>query len=86
MSDLMLSSAVRAQVARVNLVQTLVGYANHVVERAHREQTGQDMVEYAGVLIVVAAIVLAVATQGSQIAGFITSGISKEVNSIFNGK
>ena len=85
MSDLMLSGAVRAQMVRSQLVQVLVGYAQGVAERAHREQRGQDMVEYAGVLIVVAAIVGFMATEGKPIANVIYTGMSKEINTIFGG-
>ena len=65
------------------LVVAPVGLAR-VLARVGAER-GQDMVEYAGVLIVVAAIVLVVAGDGGSIAHWITSGISKEINNIFGG-
>ena len=85
MSDFMLSTVSRVQVARHTMVEALVGYAQAVGERARREQTGQDMVEYAGVLIVVAAVVLACVQLGPTVVSALSSGVTKEINKIFNG-
>ncbi|MFZ0039839.1 MAG: hypothetical protein WAK93_00905 [Solirubrobacteraceae bacterium] len=71
---------------RVRAVLGLLGaHLQGMLDRA-RDERGQDMVEYAGVLIVVAAIVVVVASDGGSIAHWITSGVSKEINTIFNGK
>jgi Flp pilus assembly pilin Flp len=59
MSDLMISTASRAQVAIYSISNKLVEYARGTAKRIE-EQTGQDMVEYAGVLLIVVAIIAAV--------------------------
>lgn len=84
MSNLVLMGASRVAVARYRVVEALVGYGQDVVARARREQSGQDMVEYAGVLIVVAAILVAMLTFAKPIAQAIGNGIEQEVSKIFS--
>ena len=52
------------------------------VARAARAQDGQDIVEYGGILVLVAAILAVLITQ-TDLPHVIASNISKEVNSIF---
>lgn len=56
MSDLILRTTTRAEIARYNITQTL----RAAVERVAGEEHGQDLVEYAGILVIVAGIVAAV--------------------------
>jgi Flp pilus assembly pilin Flp len=87
MSDLILHIATRARVARHSVARTLAATmhsaARNACERATREQTGQDMVEYAGVLLVVALIIFAVAS--TPIGSTIANGVSSLVNTILSG-
>lgn len=64
MSNLMLRTASRSQVELHAAVQRLADYMHRTVERVQREQTGQDMVEYAGVLLVVSVIISLIAVSG----------------------
>ena len=50
--------------------------------RALREEAGQDIVEYGGILVLVAAILAVLITQ-TDLPHVIASNISKEVSSIF---
>jgi Flp pilus assembly pilin Flp len=84
MSDLILRSASRAQVARHTASQMLVAFAHGLVERCRREETGQDMVEYAGVLVIVAAIIGAVFLGASGIGQSIVTHIGNEIDKIFS--
>jgi Flp pilus assembly pilin Flp len=51
--------------------------------RALRDQAGQDIVEYGGILVLVAAILAVLITQ-TNIPSTIASDISKEINNIFS--
>jgi len=51
--------------------------------RALRDQSGQDIVEYGGILVLVAAILAVLITQ-TNIPSTIASDISKEINNIFS--
>jgi Flp pilus assembly pilin Flp len=84
MSDVILHSTARARVERHALVARLAAYGRRAVERAQREQTGQDMVEYAGVVLIVSIIVAAVAL--SPIGSTIANGLSNLVNDVLSGK
>ncbi|MBV8998502.1 MAG: hypothetical protein JO304_05555 [Solirubrobacterales bacterium] len=87
MSDLILNLAARARVARHATAQTLAAAARHAARQAAdrftREQTGQDMVEYAGVLLVVGIIVAAVVA--SPIGNMVSDAVSSLVNDITTG-
>jgi hypothetical protein len=86
MSDLILRSTTRAKVARHCAKTALVDFSRRTAERLNREQTGQDMVEYAGVLVIVAIIIMAVVgIADSGIAQPIIHGIESRISSIFGG-
>jgi len=84
MSQLVLHIASRARVARHSAAETFATCANRTFKRFAREQTGQDMVEYAGVLLVVALIIAAVVASGLDTT--VKNGISGLVNDILSGK
>ena len=54
--------------------------SRRVVERLSREQTGQDLIEYGGILILVAAIIAALLASG--IVGDVSKFVSSAVNNI----
>jgi Flp pilus assembly pilin Flp len=83
MSNLILRSASRAQAAHDTASQMLVSYAQGLVERLRREQTGQDMVEYAGVLLIVAAIIAGALALANGIGQTIAHDITTEIGKIF---
>lgn len=83
MSDLVLRTATKAAITRHSMAQKLVSYVRGVAERAHREQTAQDMIEYAGVLVVVAGIIGGIVAFVPQLKGTLTADITKEIKAIF---
>lgn len=74
MSDIILSSAVKTQI-------TLQSVSRAVVDRLRRDETGQDLIEYAGILAVVAVIIGALIT----LAPGVKTAITNAVNSIIKG-
>ncbi|HJS95833.1 MAG TPA: hypothetical protein VJ741_16330 [Solirubrobacteraceae bacterium] len=84
MSDLILRTATRSRIERHAAVQRLVEYAHRAVERFQREQTGQDMVEYAGVLLVVSVIIALIAASGAW--STLSSAISTLISDVTSGK
>ncbi len=83
MSDLILRTTTRTQVAATSFSTALAAYARRATERLGREQTGQDLVEYAGVILIVSVIIAAVV--GSGLASTISGGISKLVSDVLAG-
>jgi Flp pilus assembly pilin Flp len=61
----------------------LASGSRRVVERLSREQTGQDLVEYGGILILVAAIITALFATGivSDVSTFVKSAVSSIIGS-----
>jgi Flp pilus assembly pilin Flp len=88
MSDIIVRSTARARVERHQFAAGLAEFGRRTVQRAvdrfQREQTGQDMVEYAGVVLIVALIIGAVFASG--IGNTISSGLSSLVNDVLSGK
>jgi Flp pilus assembly pilin Flp len=84
MSDLMLRTAVITRVTVFSMAQALAGAAHQAGERFRREQTGQDMVEYGGVLLLVALVVGALIQ--SQIPGHIANLLGAAANNVFSGQ
>jgi Flp pilus assembly pilin Flp len=84
MSDLILHAAIRSRAQLHAVGQRLADYAGRAAERFRREQTGQDMVEYAGVLLVVSVIIALIAVSGAWSA--LDKGITNLVNDVLSGK
>ncbi len=84
MSDLMLRTAVNTRITAYTAADALARQASAAVERLRREQTGQDLVEYGGVLLVVALIIGALITTG--IPGHIASLVKSAVDNVFSGQ
>jgi Flp pilus assembly pilin Flp len=84
MSDLMLRTAVITRVTVFSMAQALAGVAHQAGERFRREQTGQDMVEYGGVLLLVALIVGAMIA--SQVPTHVANLLSAAANNVFSGQ
>jgi Flp pilus assembly pilin Flp len=79
MSDLMISTASRAQVAIYSITNKLAEHARATARRVE-EQTGQDMIEYAGVLLIVVAIIAAVISLHLETK--VSNAVSKAVSQI----
>jgi len=83
MSELILRTAVVTRVTAYSMAHALAGAAHQATERFRREQTGQDMVEYGGIMLVIAVIIGAMVTTG--LAGHIVSLVKSAVDNVFNG-
>lgn len=61
----------------------LASGSRRVAERLSREQTGQDLVEYGGILILVAAIIAAMFQLGiiSDVKSFVSSAVNNIIGS-----
>jgi phosphoribosylcarboxyaminoimidazole (NCAIR) mutase len=80
MSDIVLRTTARTQVAAVDLAHRLAQHFSEVAERARRGESGQDVIEYAGMVILVCGIIFAL-TQ-LPIAGTVKSSIKNALDSI----
>ena len=83
MSDLILRTAVKSRVTAHGAASALARLANAAAVRLQREQTGQDMVEYGGIMLVIAVIIGAMVTTG--LPGHIVSLVKSAVDNVFNG-
>lgn len=79
MSNFMIRTQIELQSFSRAMAAAFVG----VVERVRREE-GQDLVEYGGLLILVAAIITALLAAG--IVDDVTSYVKPAVSKIFTGK
>jgi Flp pilus assembly pilin Flp len=84
MSELMLRTAVFTRVTVYSMAHALAGAAHQAGERFRREQTGQDMVEYGGVLLLVALIVGALIA--SQIPTHVANLLTSAADNVFSGQ
>jgi Flp pilus assembly pilin Flp len=84
MSDLMLRTAVITRVNAYSMVHAVARSAQAVVERFQREQTGQDMVEYGGILLVVALVIAAMISL--NVPHHIASLVSSAADNVFSGR
>lgn len=86
MSDLTLQLVVRAQVTGRALARSaakpVARGASRVAHRLHREQTGQDVLEYAGMIVLVAAVIALLFTL--DLPQKVASAIASAVNSVFS--
>ena len=57
--------------------------SRRTAERLHREQRGQDLIEYGGILILVAAIITALLATGivGDVANFVKSAVNGIIGS-----
>ena len=83
MSDVMLRKSVQAKLALAAASEAIAGYMRSAAARARREQTGQDLVEYAGIIVLIAAIVIAIGVSG--LGQSIGNTIKNDINSVLNG-
>lgn len=84
MSDLILRIAVNTRVTAYGAASALASGARKAAVRLRREQTGQDLVEYGGVLLVVALIIGAIITTG--LPAHIENLIKSAVDNVFSGQ
>lgn len=76
----MFEALVLARVASQLAVIKLASGTRHATERLRREQSGQDLIEYGGILILVAAIIAALLASG--IVGDVATFVKNAVNNI----
>lgn len=83
MSEFILRKTAGTQVALYSVSNMLAGIARQAAERFQREQTGQDLVEYGGVLAIIALVVGALFATGFW--STVASDVTSTVNSILSG-
>ena len=83
MSDFILRKTAVAQVALYSAANMLASYAHQAAERARREQTGQDLIEYGGVLAIIALVIGALYATGFWTT--VSSAITGAASSIVSG-
>lgn len=84
MSDLILRKTTAAQVTLYSVSEMLATVGRQAAERFRREQTGQDLVEYGGVLAIIALVIGALYATGFWTE--VASTIHGTVDNIINGK
>lgn len=83
MSDVILRKSVQTRIALAHMQEALAAYARSLAARVTSEQTGQDLVEYAGILFLVALIIGAIGVTG--LGNTVGTDIKNWVNSVLNG-
>jgi Flp pilus assembly pilin Flp len=84
MSEFILRKTVGAHVALSSASNMLASYAHQAAERFRREQTGQDLIEYGGVLAIIALVIGALYATGFWTT--ISSAITTTAGNIVSGK
>ncbi len=84
MSEFILRKTTAAQVALFSASNMLASYAHQAAERFRREQTGQDLVEYGGVLAIIALLIGALYATGFW--NTVQQDITGTVSNILSGK
>lgn len=84
MSDLILRTAVKTRITAYSAASALACGATKAAARFRREQTGQDLVEYGGVLLVVALIIGAIIA--TSLPSHIANLIKSAVDNVFSGQ
>jgi Flp pilus assembly pilin Flp len=82
MSDVVLRTVTRSQVAVYSARHRLGVLARRVARRLE-DQTGQDLIEYAGVLAIIALIIGAIFATGFW--NTVRDAVTNTINSILNG-
>lgn len=77
MSDFLIHTTVRVQ-------STLTGLVRNLAARIAEDERGQDMIEYLGVLAIVAALITVVIGLTTSLGDPIKSGASKVISEVFN--
>jgi Flp pilus assembly pilin Flp len=81
-SDLTIHTAARIQVAAHTARQAVAGYAVRAADRFRREQTGQDVLEYAGMIVLVALVIFLIFQL--QLPQAVQKAVTSAANSIFS--
>jgi Flp pilus assembly pilin Flp len=82
MSDLTLHTVTKLQVAARSTGQAIAARAQRAAERFTREQTGQDVLEYTGLIVFVAAAIVLLFTL--QIPQKVSAALASAMNSVFS--
>jgi Flp pilus assembly pilin Flp len=67
----------------VQLQNAIAGLKDSLMDRA-RDERGQTSAEYLGIIVVVAAIIIAIVGQATGISAKVVSGIGKAIDKIAN--
>jgi Flp pilus assembly pilin Flp len=67
----------------VQLQNAIAGLKDSLMDRA-RDERGQTSAEYLGIIVVVAAIIIAIVGQANGISAKVVSGIGKAIDEIAN--
>jgi Flp pilus assembly pilin Flp len=67
----------------VQLQNAIAGLKDSLMDRA-RDERGQTAAEYLGIIVVVAAIIIAIVGQATGISQKVVSGIGKAIDKIAN--
>jgi Flp pilus assembly pilin Flp len=67
----------------VQLQNAIAGLKDSLIDRA-RDERGQTAAEYLGIIVVVAAIIIAIVGQATGISQKVVSGIGKAIDKIAN--
>jgi Flp pilus assembly pilin Flp len=67
----------------VQLQNAIAGLKDSLMDRA-RDERGQTAAEYLGIIVVVAAIIIAIVGQATGISAKVVSGIGKAIDKIAN--
>ena len=83
MSDLIIRTAACATVVRHIVTEQLARSVQTAAARFGREEAGQDLIEYAGIVVLVAAIIGALITL--NIPSKVETAVSTALSKILNG-
>ncbi len=83
MSDLTLRTAARTKVTFQQMTSALALVGQRAGERLRREQTGQDVIEYSGLIVLIAALI--VALFALHIDTTVSNAVKAALSSIFGG-
>lgn len=82
MSDLTLHTITKLQVAKQSAAHAIGTVARRAADRFTREQTGQDVLEYTGLIVFIALIVTLLFTL--NIPNKVADAIASAMNSVFS--
>jgi Flp pilus assembly pilin Flp len=82
MSDVILRTAVRVKVEAHSLPQTLARATRRAGERLRREQTGAEVLEYGGILVLVGLIIVVLFQ--FNIPNTVSTKVGTAISQIFN--
>ena len=82
MSELTIRAIVYAKVTGRALRRSVAGGAGRAADRLRREQTGQDVLEYVGMIVLIAAVIALLFTL--NLPTKVADAIASAINSVFS--